>query len=194
MRRYRVTLLLISLNVAIYAYLAFLSGNLFEIGGYWTSRYGFEKTSFFAGAWWQLMTSMFIHFSISHLGYNMVFLAFFGSRAEELFGEKEALLSYLFLGVFATLVSFVYPLGTVSAGASGAIFGILGMDLIAQRGEYVGGVSTSLTYGLVFFILAAATGFLAHLLGLIAGFVAGYWVSRDWYPEEEAEGELQEPF
>ncbi len=186
MRRYRVTFFLLALNISIYAYLAYRSGNALEIGSYWTSRYGFERMSFLGGAWWQLVTNMFVHFTISHLGYNMVFLAFFGSRAEEIFGEKQTLLFYFLLGMFATLVSFIYPLGTVSAGASGAIFGLLGADLIAQRGEYAGGLSTSLMLGFVFFMMAAATGFLAHLLGLAAGFAAGYWVTRDWYPEEEA--------
>jgi membrane associated rhomboid family serine protease len=76
-------------------------------------------------------------------------------------------------------------LGTISAGASGAIYGLLGADLSAQRGEYPNGISSSILYGFVFFIWAAATGFLAHLVGLIVGFLTGYLASRDWYLEEE---------
>ncbi|MFH1773993.1 MAG: hypothetical protein ABH874_03430 [Methanobacteriota archaeon] len=49
------------------------------------------------------------------------------------------------------------------------------------------GAFASLIYGFVFFALAAATGFLAHLVGLVLGFLIGYLITRDWYPEDEKE-------
>ncbi len=148
-------------------------------------KFGFRKEAFLTGAYWQLFTNMFAHFDLPHLGYNMIFLAFFGSRAEELFGSVQTLFFYILFGLTTTFIAFIYPLGTVSAGASGAIFGLLGADLIAQRGIYANRVWTSLLIGLAFFVLAAATGFLAHLVGLITGFIAGYIATWNWYPGEE---------
>ncbi|RMF90517.1 MAG: rhomboid family intramembrane serine protease [Methanobacteriota archaeon] len=184
------TYLLLAVNIGVYLYLASHSENPLVVDERWMMRLGFVKESFYSGAWWQPLTNMFTHFDLSHLGYNMVFLAFFGSKCEELFGGKKTLFFYLLFGALTTATSLIYPLGTISAGASGAIFGLLGADLIANRGVYPSGVWTSLLYGAVFFILAAATGFLAHLAGLVIGFIAGYIATRGWYAEEEEDETL----
>jgi rhomboid protease GluP len=182
-----VTYLLLSINILSYVYLAWQSKNPLDIDQVLMERFGFVKELFLGGAYWQVFTNMFAHFDFPHLGYNMLFLAFFGSKAEEIFGRSKTFYFYILFGVVTTSVAFLYPLGTISAGASGAIYGLLGADLIAQRGIYPNGVWSSLLYGLVFFFLAAATGFLAHLVGLLIGFVGGYLVSWDWYPGEEEE-------
>jgi rhomboid protease GluP len=176
-----VTYTLLAINITLYTYLAFQSRNIFLIDTALMERYGFVRGLFWNGAYWQIFTSMFTHFDLPHLGYNMLFLAFFGSKAETLFGRKRTLLFYIVFGAATSIVSFLYPLGTISAGASGAIYGLLGADLSAQRGKYPNGLSSSILYGFVFFIWAAATGFLAHLVGLIIGFIAGYMASKDWY-------------
>ncbi len=166
--RIRITAGLVLVNILFYIFLAYRSANFLQIDD-------------------SLMV-MFAHFDISHLGYNMVFLLIFGARAEEIYGGKILAALYLVCGAFASLISvLVHPLGTISAGASGAIFGILGAVLVAQRNIYPSGLKTSLIYGFVFFALAAATGFLAHLVGLVLGFLVGYSITRDWYPEDEKE-------
>jgi rhomboid protease GluP len=180
-----VTYALLTINITLYIYLAIQSRDIFVIDTALMERYGFVRGLFLDGAYWQIVTSMITHFDLPHLGYNMLFLAFFGSKAETLFGRKRTLLFYVLFGAATSIVSFLYPLGTISAGASGAIYGLLGADLSAQRGKYPNGLSSSILYGFVFFIWAAATGFLAHLIGLIIGFVTGYLASRDWYVERE---------
>jgi membrane associated rhomboid family serine protease len=189
-----VTYILLLINLGLYAYLGIKSNNIFIIDRSLMERYGFVNELFLGGAYWQLGTNMITHFDLPHLGYNMLFLAFFGSKAEDIFGGMKTLLFYVLFGVATTMVSFLYPLGTVSAGASGAIFGLLGVNLAAQRGIYPSGIWSSFLYGFVFFLFAAATGFLAHLVGLILGFIAGYLASRDWYVEDEddEEGEVGE--
>lgn len=184
----RVTAAFALVNILSYILLAYKSSTFLEIDRYWMLKYGLHNKAFFGGAYWQLITNMFIHFDFPHLGYNMVFLIIFGSKGEEIYGGKKLMALYLICGIFASLVSLVYRLETVSAGASGAIFGILGAVLIAQRNIYSKGAKTSLFYGLLFFILAATTGFLAHLVGLVFGFLIGYWITRDWYPDEGKEG------
>jgi rhomboid protease GluP len=186
-----ITFILLFANIAFYIYLSWESRNIFEIDRALMKRYGFVAEIFFEGAYWQAFTHMFVHFDLPHLGYNMIFLAFFGSRCEEIFGRKRTILFYVFFGGMTTFVAFIYPFNTVSAGASGAIYGLLGADLSAQRGQYPSGIWTSIIYGFVFFFLAAATGFLAHLVGLIIGFAVGYLSSMDWYPEEEKEIESE---
>ena len=179
------TYLLLTVNIAAYLYLAWQSHNFLEIDLTWMFKFGFVKERFLDGAYWQLGTNMFTHFDLPHLGYNMLFLAFFGSKAEDIFGRSRTLLLYLIFGLATTIVAFLYPLGTISAGASGAIFGLLGSDLIAQRGIYTNGIWSSFLYGFVFFVFAAATGVLAHLIGLLIGFIAGYMVTWDWYLAED---------
>jgi membrane associated rhomboid family serine protease len=180
----KLTAALMSLNIAFYAALAYASSSALRIDEAYILKYGLNKEAFLAGAYWQIFTSLFLHFDFPHLGYNMVFLAIFGSRAEEIYGKKF-LPIYLACGLLAALAMLAYPPRAVSAGASGAIFGVLGANLIAQRNLYPRGVYTSLLYGFIFFMLAAATGFLAHLLGLVFGFIIGYWVTRNWYPESK---------
>lgn len=174
---------LIFLNIGFYAVLGYLSSNALVIEDAYTLKYGLNKEAFLRGAYWQIFTSLFVHFDFAHLGYNMVFLAIFGARAEEIYGKKF-LPIYLAGGLFASLTMLAYPPETVSAGASGAIFGVLGANLVAQRNLYSKGVFTSLMYGFIFFILAATTGFLAHLLGLVFGFMIGYGLTWNWYREE----------
>jgi rhomboid protease GluP len=180
-----VTYLLLTINIATYLYLAWQSQSFLEIDLEWMFKFGFVKERFLDGAYWQLVTNMFTHFDFPHLGYNMLFLAFFGSKAENIFGGSRTLLFYIVFGSVTTMVAFLYPLGTISAGASGAIFGLLGSDLIAQRGIYKSGIWSSIIYGVVFFVFAAATGVLAHLVGLGIGFIVGYIVTWDWYPAED---------
>ncbi len=180
---------MLGINILAYSALAYLSGSILEIDRLWMLKFGLYNQAFFQGAYWQLLTNLFVHFDLPHLGYNMIFLFFFGSRCEKIYGERTFFGLYIICGLFSSLVSFIYSLGTVSAGASGAIFGVLGATLVAQRNLYSSGITTSLLYGFVFFILAATTGFLAHLVGLVFGFLTGFLITKDWYPELEVEEE-----
>ncbi len=185
MNKARVTFAFMGLNIFSYFVLAYLSKDPLEINRLWMIRFGLNKEAFLQGAYWQILTNLFVHFDLPHLGYNMIFLFFFGAKCEDIYGEKTYLGLYLFCGIVSSLVAFIYPIGAISAGSSGAIYGVLGASLVAQRNLYPSGMLTSLIYGTVFFLLAAATGFLAHLIGLIAGFSAGFLVTKNWYPEEE---------
>ncbi|MEK6978381.1 MAG: rhomboid family intramembrane serine protease [Candidatus Hydrothermarchaeota archaeon] len=180
------TYLLLAVNTAIYGILASQSVTPIQIDRRYMALLGMEPHAFLAGAYWQVITSAFVHFDLPHLGYNMVFLAFFGSRAEELYGSRRTLGLYLILGSCTSLASLLYPSG-ISAGASGAIFGLLGLVLVASRNLYPRGIWTSLLYGFVLFVLASATGFIAHIAGLVLGLVMGGWITRDWYPPEVQE-------
>ncbi|HZJ07379.1 MAG TPA: rhomboid family intramembrane serine protease [Nocardioidaceae bacterium] len=79
------------------------------------------------GAWWQLVTSMFTHVSLLHIGFNMVALWLFGPQLEQLFGRMRYLAIYFLSGLAGSAVvyGFSEPLAA-TAGASGAIFGLFG--------------------------------------------------------------------
>lgn len=182
-----VTGALILINVAAYAVLGIAGSNIMQIDASFVRMFGLSREGLWSGQYWRLFTSLFFHFDIAHLGYNMIFLALFGPKGEELYGSRRFLGIYIASGLFASLSFLLYPPGSVSAGASGAIFGILGANLVALRGKYSHGMRNAVLYGFLFFILAKSTGFAAHLGGLVFGFAVGYVITRDWYPQEEEE-------
>jgi membrane associated rhomboid family serine protease len=83
-----------------------------------------------------VMTSMFLHGDIFHLGSNMLFLWVFGRRVEDACGMGRYLLYYLLTGCLADVLTFlIQPNEHIpSIGASGAIFGIIGAYLILYPG------------------------------------------------------------
>jgi rhomboid protease GluP len=189
---FMVTGALILINVAAYVVLGVAGSNMIQIDAGFVQMFGLSREGLASGQLWQPLTSLFFHFDIAHLGYNMIFLALFGPKGEELYGRRRFLAIYLFSGLFASLAFLLYPPESVSAGASGAIFGILGANLVALRGKYPHGIKNAILYGFLFFIFAKSTGFAAHLGGLVFGFAVGYVITRDWYTQEEEKVELDE--
>ena len=78
------------------------------------------------GEWWRLLSSTFIHFGFLHLAFNMWCLWSLGNLAERLFGNGKFLLIYLLSGLGGSAASLLWHPVVVSAGASGAVFGIAG--------------------------------------------------------------------
>lgn len=81
------------------------------------------------GGWWRLITACFVHIGILHLLFNMYALLFVGVLLEPYLGTKKFIAAYLITGVAASLASVCWHEFTVSAGASGAIFGLYGVFL-----------------------------------------------------------------
>jgi membrane associated rhomboid family serine protease len=79
-----------------------------------------------AGDWWRLLTPMFLHANLFHIGLNMFALYLYGPGLERVFGTARFVGLFLASGFLGTAVSlFIHPRG-LSVGASGAVFGILG--------------------------------------------------------------------
>jgi len=84
-------------------------------------------------------------------------------------------------GVIGNFLSLLLPLSTISAGASGAIFGLFGALVIYLRKAVGRSVMGALIFAFVFFLItiSAGTNVLAHLGGLIAGLGMGYWLAEN---------------
>ena len=78
------------------------------------------------GEYFRLITCSFLHIGIFHLLFNMYALYVIGSQAESFFGKIKYLIIYLFSAVSASLLSLMFSSNVISAGASGAIFGLMG--------------------------------------------------------------------
>jgi membrane associated rhomboid family serine protease len=141
------------------------------------------------GEWWRLITALFVHFGIIHLLFNMWALAAFGALSERLLGITSFVFIYFVSGIAANLFSITLRPSIDTAGASGAIFGILGA-LLAVYWRYKKTlpftvVRSERTAVLMFTVFAFLGGFLytgvnnaAHLGGLITGLLLGFTLSH----------------
>lgn len=82
-----------------------------------------------AGEFYRLFTSMFIHIGVIHLAFNTWALYVIGIGLERLYGPARYLVIYILSGLGGSLVSYVLAPANVSAGASGAIFGLIGAEI-----------------------------------------------------------------
>ncbi len=141
------------------------------------------------GEYYRLITSTFMHFGINHIMNNMLILFILGDNLERALGHIKYLFFYLICGVGANVASMIINLSgyrnVVSAGASGAIFGVIGGLLYAvavNRGQ----LEDLSTRQLVVVILCSlyfgftSTGVdnAAHIAGLIIGIIMGVVLYR----------------
>ena len=81
---------------------------------------------------WRLLTSMFMHGDISHLISNMFGLLIFGTYIEQTFSKVKYLFIYIISGLIGNLFTLIlYPSYVISYGASGALFGIIGVVVVS---------------------------------------------------------------
>jgi rhomboid protease GluP len=137
------------------------------------------------GEIWRLFTSMFLHIGLAHLFFNAYALFIFGMEMERLYGPDRYIITYVLAGLFGSFASFASRgINVFSAGASGAIFGVIGMNLayFMLHRETFGKFGRQRVLNTLFIIgLNLVFGFtvpgidnLAHIGGLIAGFAIGY--------------------
>jgi len=175
-KAYMPTAILIAANVAVYAYTSIIGGNAI-VTDYYSAivPYGQVNALVLGGAWYQLFTSLFIHVNIAHIVGNMFFFAIFGLRAEEMFDLKQYLAVYFVSGLAGNLLSLLIP-NLVSAGASGAIFGVFGATVIYIRravGQSIIG-ALIVAFFLLFINSGPGVNNFAHLGGLVVGLLLGY--------------------
>ena len=142
-----------------------------------------------AGEWWRLVTSTFLHIDVMHLAMNVISLWTVAVFLEDTIGKARTLALYLVLGLGASLASYLWHTSTGpgighSAGASGAICGLIGVAIgfasrkrnVARhlRGHYIGWAIWILILALSPWPIDNA----AHFGGLALGFLFGFFVVR----------------
>ena len=168
------TMVLMGMLVA--GYLLQQSNNAFFING------AMWPPGIAQGEYWRLITVMFLHASLLHLGVNLFSLWNLGTFLESALGRWRYVVLFLVTGFVASATSYAFgPINVPAVGASGAIFGIFG-GLIAymylRRHTAMGkAILSQLMLWLainVFISLQPGIDFRAHLGGLVAGFVTVY--------------------
>ncbi len=182
MKHGRITSVLVALNIAMYLLEVFMSGSFVWINTAVLARLGQVNYYVLHGAWWQLITAMFVHVGILHIALNMFFLYQLGSQLENLFGGRVLLLTYLISGLAGNLLTLLFlPPYTISAGASGAVFGVVGV-LIMATGIMGGNMAAAVLNAFILFAINSifpGVNAYAHLGGLLTGSVIGLYKGKE---------------
>lgn len=178
-----VTYALIVANVLVFGAMLIGGGEVFETSpAYalsWGANYPVETVN---GQWWRLGTAAFIHYGIIHLLLNMSVLYQAGAFIERAFGRIEMLSIYVIAALLGGMATTIFHYNSVGAGASGAIFGLIGAELsFFMAGRYknqipanilknqLGSLSIFLLYNIFNGIKDQSTDGWAHAGGFIAG-------------------------
>ncbi|MGB6430811.1 MAG: rhomboid family intramembrane serine protease [Candidatus Acidiferrales bacterium] len=162
------------------------SGSLFDIGGISPDvldRLGASRPlPFDIAEPWRLITAVFLHGSLLHIGFNMWVLMDIGPMVEELYGSARYFFVFVLTGALGYVVSAAF--GHFSIGASGALLGLIGLLLAATTSRSSSGMQMLrkrliyfLVYIAIFGLLMRGTDNAAHAGGLVSGFVLGKLIS-----------------
>ncbi|HEX3482674.1 MAG TPA: rhomboid family intramembrane serine protease [Kofleriaceae bacterium] len=141
-----------------------------------------------SGEWWRLISAVFVHVGLIHLGLNVLGLLVLGAIAEDVFGRTRVVAIFGCAGIAGAAASYLASRGLLSAGASGAVFGLLGavfVEITWRRGRYrlawkrgLWGLLVVVAVGdLGYGLLAPAIDQWAHGAGLAAGALLGVALS-----------------
>ena len=184
-----VTPVLIGLNVVVFIALAMVGVDLFRPRAVDLLHRGANFAPLTTGGeWWRLFTSMFLHFGLAHLALNMWALLSVGGLVERAYGNVFFAVLYTVAGLTGSAASILWRQDAVSAGASGAIFGVYGgllVWLLVQKGTRLkttlGNLATTLFfvgYNIVNGLGSTGIDNAAHLGGLVGGAAMGGILAR----------------
>lgn len=178
-----VTPILMGLNILVFIAMAVSGVGIFEPENESLIRWGANfKLYTLDNGWWRLFTSTFLHIGIIHLLMNMYALMFIGLLLEPFLGKLRFLVAYVGTGILASVASLWWHDSTISAGASGAIFGMYGVFLAMlttnhiekeARKALLGSISIFVIYNLLSGLRGGVDN-AAHIGGLLSGMLVGY--------------------
>jgi rhomboid protease GluP len=192
----RVTYVLLAINVLVWLAMTAAGGSTNTDV---LLRFGAKANSLIAdGEVWRLLTSMFLHIGLMHLLFNGYALFIFGIEVERLYGGARFLAIYLLAGLWGSLVSFAFG-PNLSAGASGAIFGLLGImvaffrrhrEMFGARGrQRLLNLLAVAGFNLVLGFTVPGIDNLAHLGGLLSGAILGWLMAPQYQLGLDEEGQ-----
>ena len=190
------TTALVAVNVAAALVIVAVFGSSEDVGALVLAGAN-VKAATLAGDWWRLVSSMFLHVGAVHLGLNMVGLWVLGRLVEQLYGPVRMFGLYMLSGIVGSAASVFFGGGATSAGASGAVLGLLGATVVElarhRRRHRQRGLDTLLANLLFLTVANVAIGFLypvidqaVHVAGLLAGAALGLLLSRQVPPAAQA--------
>ncbi|CAM5331690.1 Rhomboid family intramembrane serine protease OS=Streptomyces tendae OX=1932 GN=GUR47_20915 PE=3 SV=1 [Streptomyces tendae] len=175
-----VTKILIGINVAVFIAVQALPssflGDMVLIGR-WPPAPFVPTEGVAEGEWYRLVTTMFTHEEIWHIGFNMISLWFLGGPLEAALGRARYLALYLVSGLAGSVLAYLLASPTTATlGASGAIFGLFGATaaLVRRLNADMRPVVILLVISLIFTFTRSNISWQAHVGGLVAGAVIGY--------------------
>ena len=146
----------------------------------------FENTYLVSNEWWRLITPAFLHFSLTHLIFNCLWIYILGSRIELIDGKGIFIIIFLIGALSSNLGQYFWTSNYLFGGLSGAVYSLLGYCFILDldhRGQRYD-LPNALYIFMFLWLLIGFTGILnifgfgnvaniAHLVGMIAGFILG---------------------
>jgi rhomboid protease GluP len=176
----RATYVIMGANVLIWLAMEIAGGST---NGLILLRFGaLNRELVFSGEFWRMISSAFLHIGIIHLLVNSYTLYQLGTFIENFFGTNKFVLTYVITAITASLLSLLFNSG-ISAGASGALFGLTGLllgngwakktyvlDLPIDERQLIPFVLYNLLYGMI----NPAIDNWAHIGGLLGGIALGF--------------------
>jgi GlpG protein len=145
-----------------------------------------EHTYLIKNEWWRLITPTFLHFSITHLAFNSLWIYILGSKIERMDGRALFVMVFVLTSVLSNAGQLLWSQQYMFGGLSGAVYGLLGycfiLELDKKKSRY--NLPEALYLFMFIWLLVGFTGILnifgfgniantAHLVGMIAGFIIG---------------------
>jgi rhomboid protease GluP len=189
---YFVTPILMDLNILVFLIMVFAGVGFFAPDNAGLIAWGANLRSLtLNGEPWRLLTCCFVHIGVFHLIMNLFALLFIGILLEPFLGKSRFAAAYLLTGIAASAFSLWWHGNVVSAGASGAIFGLYGVFLAIlttnliekeERNGLLVSIGFFVAYNL-FMGLRGGVDNAGHIGGLLSGLVVGYayiFSLKDW--------------
>ncbi|HEU4449672.1 MAG TPA: rhomboid family intramembrane serine protease [Gaiellaceae bacterium] len=170
-----VTKTLIGINVAVFLVSIAQGAGGLSPANRFLADWGLYGPLVAEGEWWRLITAAFLHASLIHIGFNMLMLWWFGQALEAALGRGRFLGIYLVSALAGSAGALLLTPATLTVGASGAVFGILGAGLVLERRQiYVfgGGALFVVVLNIAFTFLVGNISIGGHLGGLAGGMLA----------------------
>lgn len=174
-----VTKILIAANIAVFVPTALSGGALGRTGSSFHADWALWGPAIAGGEWYRLVTSGFLHFGLIHLALNMYILYQLGLTLEGGGLGRARYVAIYFASLFAgSFLAVLFEPDALTAGASGAVYGVAGAATIGLSRRGVPFASTGwgpmLIINLVFTFTANGISIGGHVGGLLAGLVVGY--------------------
>ena len=179
-----ITPILLDLNILIFILMAISGVNIMSPDSESLLNWGANfRPMTLDGEWWRLITSSFLHIGIFHLLMNLYALLNIGILLEPHLGRTRFASAYMLTGIAASVTSLWWYELTISAGASGAIFGMYGLFLAmlttnliekTARKELLASIIFFVGYNILNGLSRGGVDNAAHIGGLVSGLIIGY--------------------